>query len=423
MSTTTAPIRDVEPPPYIADMTKLDTYDEVAEVLRSRSFRQGSHQESQPFFEGSLLVLDGIDHFHRRRLESVLFSREALLYYEKTVLQPAIERAMDEVARQRDGEGHAIGDLVPLTRRMLLEMTAAITGMDGVDTPEATALFGEHLTALGEGATVEWSTDDHDQVIARVLAVRDQFVEDFYAPSVERRRQLVARHRAGELPASELPRDLATLLLLENHPDWDPELPLRESTLYLVAGFQTTTHAVPHVVNHLLAWFEDHPADRDRATDWEFLQAAASESLRLHLPAPSLLRIAEEDVTLSSGRRIAAGERVALLFTPANRDPAAFGDDAGEFNLRREVSPPVKPWGHAFGGGIHACIGRQLVTGLSRTLDEVDDQEQTTAGISTQILAELFRSGVQMDPGRSWRFRETSHHDAFDSYPVRFIEL
>lgn len=423
MSTTAAPIRDIEPPPYIEGMTQLDTYDEVAEVLRSRSFRQGSHQESQPFFEGSLLVLDGPDHFHRRRLESVLFSKEALLYYEKTVLQPAIDRAMAEVAEQRDEDGYAVGDLVPLTRRMLLEMTAAITGMDGVDTPKSTALFGEYLGSLGEGVTVEWSTEDHDEVITRVLAVREEFVEDFYAPSVDRRRKLVERHRAGELPASELPRDLATLLLLENDPDWDPELPLRESTLYLVAGFQTTTHAVPHVVNHLLDWFERHPEDRARASEWEFLQAAANESLRLHLPAPSLLRIAEEDVTLSSGRQIAAGERVALLVTPANRDPAVFGDDAREYNPYREVQNPAKPWGHAFGGGIHACIGRQLVTGLSRNLEEVEDQEQTTAGISTQVLAELFRSGVQMHPQRSWRFRETSHHDAFDSYPVRFTHL
>lgn len=423
MSTTAAPIRDIEPPPYIAGMTQITSYYEVAEVLRSRSFRQGSHQESQPFFAGSVLVLDGPAHFHRRRLESVLFSKEALLYYEKTVLQPAIDRAMAEVARQRDEDGHAVGDLVPLTKRMLLEMTAAITGIDGVDTPESTALFGDHLAALGEGSTVEWSTEDHDEVIARVLEVRDQFVSDFYAPSIDRRKDLVERHRAGELPAEDLPRDLATLLLLENDPDWDPALPLRESTLYLVAGFQTTTHAVPHVVNHLLEWFETHPEDRARATDWEFLQRSASESLRLHLPAPSLLRIAEEDVTLSSGRRIAEGERVALLFTPANRDPDVFGSDARQFDPHREVVAPVKPWAHAFGGGIHTCIGRQLVTGLSRTLEEVDDQEQTTAGISTQILADLFGAGVERDPNRSWQFRETSHHDAFESFPVRFANL
>lgn len=419
----TAPPREIEAPPYIADMTKLETFAEVSEVLRSRSFRQGAHQESKPFFAGSLIMLDGVDHFRRRRMESALFSKDALLHYEKEMLQPAIDRVLREVGQQRDANGAAVGDLVPLTRDMLLQMTAAITGMDGVDTPEATALFGEYLGSLGEGVTVEWSTDDHDEVIRRVLAVRDEFVRDFYAPSMRRRRGLIEQHRSGELPRDQLPHDLATLLLLEHDDDWDPELPLRETTLYLVAGFQTTTHATPHAVNHLLAWFSVHPQDRAKATNWEFLQAASSESLRLHLPAPSLLRVATEEVTLSSGRRIQEGERVALLFTPANRDREVFGEDADQYDPYREAPASIKPWAHAFGGGIHTCVGRQLVTGLSRTLDEVGDQEQTTAGISTQILAELFRCGIEMDSSRQWHYRGVSHHDAFDSYPVRFTDL
>lgn len=418
-----APPRRIEAPPYIADMTKLETFAEVAEVLRSRLFRQGAHQESKPFFADSLIMLDGADHFGRRRIEAALFSKDALLHYEKEMLQPAIDRVMTDVAQHRGTDGEAIGDLVPMTRDMLLQMTAAITGMDGVDTPETTELFGRYLGALGEGVTVEWSTEDHDEVIRRALGVREEFVRDFYEPSVQRRQKLVDRHRRGTVGRDDLPRDLATLLLLQHDPKWDPELPLRETTLYLVAGFQTTTHATPHAVNHLLAWFAEHPEDRAKATDWEFLQAAASESLRLHLPAPSLLRIANDDVTLASGRQIKKDERVALLFTPANRDPDVFGSDASEFNPYRHAPDAVKPWAHAFGGGVHTCIGRQLVTGLSRTLDEIGDQEQTTAGISTQILSELLVCGIEMDPARPWRYRGVSHHDAFDSYPVRFTRL
>lgn len=418
-----APPQDVVAPPYVSGMTHLSTYDDVAEVLRSRSFRQGSHQESMPFFEDALLMLDGDDHFRRRRLEAALFAKEALLHYEKQMLQPAIERCMALLGSDRDDQGRARGDLVTLTRDMLLQMTAAITGMDGVDTPEATRRFGDYLGALGEGVTVEWSTEDHDAVIARVMEVREDFIEDFYAPSVARRQELVERHARGELAADGLPHDLATLLLLRREPDWDVGVELRETTLYLVAGFQTTTHATPHLVNHLLGWFAEHPEDRGRAQDWDFLQRAASESLRLHLPAPSLLRIATEDVVLASGRTIAAGDRVALLVTPANRDPDVFGDDADRFDPWRDTTGAVKPWALSFGGGIHTCIGRQLVTGLSRTLDEVGDTEHTTAGIITQIAAELFRRGVEVDPERPWRFREVSHHDAFDAYPVVFSSM
>lgn len=420
MTSQLAPAQEIVPPPYIAGMTHISGHDEVSEVLRSRAFRQGSHQESKPFFADSLLMLDGDDHFDRRRLESALFAKDALLHYEKQMLRPAIDRCLAQVHHDRDPEGRVRGDLVELTRSMLLQMTAAITGMDGVDTPSATARFGEYLTSLGEGVTVEWSTEDHQEVIARVMEVRDRFVEDFYAPSIAHRRELVDRHERGDLPATDLPRDLATLLLLRRDPDWDVEVELRETTLYLVAGFQTTTHATPHLVNHLLGWFDEHPEDRSKAQDWEFLQRAASESLRLHLPAPSLLRIAQQDVTLASGRQVAEGERVALLVTPANRDPEVFGNDAAAFDPYRETPAGVKPWGLSFGGGIHTCIGRQLVTGLSRTLDEVGDTERTTAGIITQIVAELFRRDVQLDPARGWRYRELSHQDAFDSYPIVF---
>lgn len=411
-----APMRDTTPPPYVASMAQLTSYAEVSEVLRSPHFVQGSHRESRPFFADSLLVLDGRAHFDRRRMEARLFSREALVRYEKEVLQPAIDRSLTDARAGGDGRG----DLPALTRRMLLEMTAQITGIDGVDTAEATSRFHWFLDKIGEGSTVEWSTRDHDEVIAEVLAVRERFVEEFYGASLERRRELVARHRAGELAADELPLDLLTLLVLDGDPDWDPLVPLREATLYLVAGTQTTTHAVPHVVNHLHGWFLSHPGDRGRTGDLEFLQRATYESLRLHLPAPSLLRIASQDVVLGSGRRVAQGERVALLFTPANRDPAVFGDDAGEFNLLRPVEPPVKPWGLAFGGGRHTCIGRQLVTGLSRTFDDLGDEERATAGMAVQILQALYAAGAEPDPDRAPAYRAVSHHDAFDSYPLVF---
>ena len=419
MRSAPVPMRDTTPPPYVAGMAQLTRYAEVAEVLRSPHFVQGSHRESAPFFADSLLVLDGRAHFDRRRMEARLFGREALIHYEKQVLQPAIDRSLADL-RERDG---TTGDLPTLTRRMLLEMTAQITGIDGVDTAESTERFHWFIDKIGEGSTVEWSTRDHDEVIAEVLAVREQFVEEFYAASLERREALVARYRAGELDGADLPLDLLTVLVLEADPGWDPLVPLREATLYLIAGTQTTSHAVPHIVNHLHGWFADHPEQRALVGDLEFLQSAAYESLRLHLPSPSLLRIATQDVELASGRRIADGERVALLFTPANRDPEVFGADADGYNLERVVQPPVKPWGLAFGGGRHTCIGRQLVTGLSRTFDELADEERATAGMAVQILLALYAAGVEPDPERVPQYRAVSHHDAFDSYPVVFSSL
>ena len=57
-------IREMPPPPHIVGLQHFTRYAEIDEILRSRSFRQGSHQESQPFFGRSLLTIDGDEQLH-----------------------------------------------------------------------------------------------------------------------------------------------------------------------------------------------------------------------------------------------------------------------------------------------------------------------------------------------------------------------
>lgn len=70
-----ASIRDMEPPPHIAGIKHFTSFALVDEILRSKDFRQGSHQESQPFFGDSLLTIDHDRHFERRRMEAHFFAR------------------------------------------------------------------------------------------------------------------------------------------------------------------------------------------------------------------------------------------------------------------------------------------------------------------------------------------------------------
>ncbi|MEQ8718931.1 MAG: cytochrome P450 [Acidimicrobiales bacterium] len=412
-------VRDMEPAPYIRDMQQLTDHAECEEVLKSKDFIQGSHRESAAFFAESLIMLDGEPHFERRRLESVLFTKAALEHYERRALDPHIDQVIAEAAANNRGDDGVVrGDLCQMLREMLARISATITGIDGVDDPEATARFRWFLEQLGTGVTVEWSTEDHDAVISRILGVRDLFVEEFFGPSLERRRDLVARHEAGELDEGDLPTDLLTLMLANWNPDWDPEVPLREATLFLVAATQTTTHTGPHVIRHLDEWLADNPGDREHLEDPEFLKKAAYEALRLHLPAPALLRQAVRDVELSTGRRVAEGERVACMFTPANRDEKVFGDTFRSFDPHRDTGS-AKPWGLAFGGGEHMCIGRALVTGLSARTDGTEG----TDGTIVRILRALFRAGVKVDPDDSPAYTEASHHDAYERFPVVFTNL
>ena len=233
------------PPPHIVGLQHFITYAEIDEILRSRNFRQGSHQESQPFFGRSLLTIDGDEHFERRRLEAPLFAKAALEYYEHTELIPLIGKTLEECRDNRDDDGIVRADLCVLLRTMLARIAAATTGIDGVDTPERTTAFREYVEQLGTGATVEWSTEDHDEVIRRILAVRDDFDRDFFASSVARRRALIEQFHQGEIERDELPVDLITMLYLHWNDDWDDGLPIREACLFLVAATQTTTHSVP----------------------------------------------------------------------------------------------------------------------------------------------------------------------------------
>ncbi len=411
-------MKEWKQPPHIATMTKIADYREIDEILRSKDFRQGSHTESRPLFGDSLLLLDGPEHRERRRLENPLFDRTALMSYDHEALGPVIDQVIEECREQIDEHGRVRLDLVPLVRTMLHRISAATTGIDGVDTPERTERFRFFVDKLGAAATVEWSTEDHDEVLARGLRLREEFVREFFRASEERRKQLVVDFRAGRMAREDLPVDLLTLLHLHWNDDWDDELPLREATLFLVAATQTTTHTLPHALIHLQEWLRDHPEDHAQADGSEFLRRVVNESLRLHQPAPTLLRYATSAVTLASGRRIAEGERVALLFTPANRDPGLFGADADEFNPYRPTPTGVRPWGLTFGSGPHVCVGRPLVTGLAKR-----DGEQPTEGTMLRILRALLKAGVLLDPDDPPVENPSSSHDNYSSMPVILTEL
>jgi cytochrome P450 len=402
-------------------MTVIDSYVEIDEILRSRDFRQGSHTESKPFFGDTLLLLDGDAHLGRRRLESRLFRRDALDYYETHALVPVVEQMLAEARQNRAADGTVRADLVPMMRAMLHRISAVVAGIDDVDIAERTERFSSLVEKLGEAATVEWSTRDHADVVREGLDVKQAFLEEFWIASAERRKHLAKEFSAGTVAQEELPRDVLMMMYLNWDDTWDEELPIRECTLFLVASTQTTSHSLPHLFLHLHDWFEEHPEDSEKRTDSEFLRLAAAESLRLHQPVPSLLRFANTDVTLSSGRRIPRGERVALAFTPANRETELFGDDAELFNPYREASDRKRPWGLTFGGGVHLCIGRPLVTGTSTRTDS--DAAAGTDGTMVKIARALYESGLELDRDVLPKRNDTSFHDSYSSVPIVLTKL
>ncbi|MFC4008663.1 cytochrome P450 [Nonomuraea purpurea] len=80
---------------------------------------------------------------------------------------------------------------------------------------------------------------------------------------------------------------------------------------------------------------------------------AVEEILRWTTPAAHVGRVAVRDVELA-GRRVPAGDVVALWTVSANRDEAVF-DDPGRFDVGRTPNRHL-----TFGHGPHFCLGAQL---------------------------------------------------------------
>jgi cytochrome P450 len=402
--------------PYVAELVQLTNYDEIVEVLRSPRFRQGAFTLSGPhMLHDSVSVLHGQAHFERRRAEAHLFSKAALARYAAEHLELTIDRTLANISAAHPASV-AQADLVDLTWHMLCEVAGTVVGLDGIEDPPTIERLIGYTKKFGNALTVEWSTGDQEEILREGLRTRAEFVDDIFGPSAARRLWLVERYRQGLIAEDDLPLDLITRLFLHQGADLDQGMPLRETTLFLVAATQTTVQAFPHFIMHLEQWFAQDPERRELVrSDPQLLQHAAYESLRLFVASPVRIREAIDDMVLSSGRRVRAGERVGLLLQGANSDIDAFGPDADTFNPMRDCKNRPR-WGLAFGNGPHMCIGRPLVTGVRGGTDE---SEGTMAAMARRLYAAGMRLNPDMPPVRDG----STYYDAFSSVPVLFDDL
>ena len=114
----------------------------------------------------------------------------------------------------------------------------------------------------------------------------------------------------------------------------------------------------------LLHWLANHPDWQQRLRGQPgLLGAAIDEVLRIDGPLVGNRRITTRPVTLG-GCPLPAGERVAINWIAANRDPRVF-DQPGEFRLERDPALNL-----LYGAGIHVCPGAPLARLELRVLIE-----------------------------------------------------
>lgn len=407
----------------VAGMIQLSDYDEIGEVLKSRKFLQGGHRIArQTLLKDTTFMIDGEEHLGRRRILARLLDDDAVAGYRDRHLIPVVERCLaEEAAAHRGADGRVRTDLAPLIQVCLHRVAAALVGIDGLESAEATQRFIRQVRTITAGQTVDWSLDDKDAVLARGHSARDEFQREFFEPSLERRKQRIADARARDENAEALATDMLSLMVVHREDTWksDDMLLLREVNGFITGSTQTTANGFISLALRLERWFEKHPEDRALInSDPEFLRRAAFESLRLTVAPPARIRTATEDVTLSSGRTIKAGQSVAMYFVPANMDEARFGAQADEFNPRRSVAEGVPPWGIAFGAGAHTCPGRPLVTGSRNPMGKVG-----VDGTLVSISRRFYGAGMELDPDRPLVRDPNTHYEIYSSVPIRFRKL
>ena len=153
------------------------------------------------------------------------------------------------------------------------------------------------------------------------------------------------------------PRDDVTSLLLESMDDNGFGFFFAQ----LVTAANDTTKTLISSGTHALV---EHPDQLEALrSDPHLVPNAVEEMLRYGNPVHYMRRTATQDAVLGDVK-VAAGDKVAMIFTSANRDEDVF-DDPQRFDITRSPNPHL-----SFGMGTHFCLGAHLARLESRVFFE-----------------------------------------------------
>jgi len=118
------------------------------------------------------------------------------------------------------------------------------------------------------------------------------------------------------------------------------------TTVLFTGGLDTTKAAMGNIVRHIAA----NPELEGRVRDAGWVRRDLDEFLRLDSPIMFMARTVTRETELN-GCPLKPGDRIAIHFAAANRDPARF-EHPDELDFDRQRNPHA-----AFGLGTHRCIG------------------------------------------------------------------
>jgi cytochrome P450 len=270
------------------------------------------------------LHLDPPEHtVYRKALNPLLFTENIAR------LEPSIRAMAREILEPmvRAGGGDICKDY---SSALTIRVFAAWMNLDG---PDAAA-----LSDIGRAYNIA------------VQSAQDAIVRDSSLELYEMARDLIQERQAAPRDPSVDP--ISALLAARDHGE-----PLNEELLIgtvrqvLVVGIIAPTIVIGSIAVHLA---RDPALQNLLRANPERWTAALEEFLRLYTPYRGFARTPTRDVEVG-GRRIEAGEPVALMYASANRDEEVFAEPDKFMWNRPNIGEHL-----AFGRGPHNCVGSAL---------------------------------------------------------------
>jgi cytochrome P450 len=310
-----------------------------------------------------MLNMDPPDHSRLRRLLSRSFTRRAVAELEQRIRAHAraiCERVFTGPRGACDFARDVAADLPLLTLADVL----------GVPRQDRWLLFDWSNRVIGYqdpdyASSAEFDPGAGTPMAREAVTMRPAAGSDGRMPDPRTREGMPDLYAYAHLLAEEKrrrPGDDVMSVLLAQVDDDGGQVSVAEFEnmfwLLAVAGNETVRNGLP---GGCIA-FLDHPDAQDGLrADPALMPAAVEEMLRWWTPVMTFRRTATSDCDLA-GQRIAAGDKVVVSFTSANRDEAVF-TAPDRFDIRRQPNPHL-----AFGHGPHFCLGAHLARTQMRAL-------------------------------------------------------
>lgn len=277
----------------------------------------------------AMLNLDPPDHHRLRRLVSKVFTPRMIEEMHPHV-QQLVDACLDEVAARGTGEMDLIADLAfPLPFVVISEMLGIPEGRDRFQLREWSGAIVKTFDPI-------LTREEHLEAFAAIDNVKAYIDE-----TIEWKRT----H-----PDTDL---LSALIAAEDDGDrLSPDELIDQVILLYVAGHETTVNLIGNGTLGLLRHRDQLEAlQRDPGLDGNM----PDELLRYDSPVQISRRITLEPLQIED-TVIEPGSMIMTCLGSANRDPAKWGDDADQIDLRRADARDHM----SFGGGVHSCLGAHL---------------------------------------------------------------